>query len=205
MASPSAFQWDPLKNNVSPWVIKVPGWWLSERRVSVAYSLFWSLGHRELCSSSWRRSGCLPLWVTLEEWALLCWPDITIFPDTSTGVLFLRCLSQALFFLLCCWPLMDIGACLLFTMRCIVTLSDLLLFEPDAVCRAAFNPLKGWRMQFTWMMALYKKAKSYCTSCLSGVGFPVSTPHLFKLMNREAHFGGFDGCPWEMATHSGDH
>lgn len=90
------------------------------------------------------------------------------------------------------WPPMDTGACLLFAVRCIVTRFDLLLFEPDAVCLVAFNPLKGWRMQFIWMMALYQKAKSYCTSCLSGTDCPVSTPTLTKrLMNQEVPLGGF--------------
>lgn len=119
---------------------------------------------------------------------------------------FLLCLSQVSFSL-CCWPPMDTGACLLFTMRCIVTPFDLLLFEPDAVCLVAFNLLKGWRMQFMWMMALYKKAKSYCTSCLSWADFPVSTPTLTKrLMNQEVHFGGFKlTFSWEMPVHSTDH
>lgn len=59
-------------------------------------------------------------------------------------------------------------------------------------CLVAFNPLKGWKMQFMWRMALYKKAKSYCASCLSWADFPVSTPTLTKrLMNWEVHFGGF--------------
>lgn len=153
-----------------------------------------------------KEGGCLPLWVTLEEWRYYAGRHHYL-PRHIYRCDLLTVPLTGLFFLLCCWPLMDIGAWLLFTMRCIVTLSDLLLFEPDAVCRAAFNPLKGWRMQFTWMMALYKKAKSYCTSCLSGVGFPVSTPTLTKrLMNREAHFGGLKlTAPWEMATHSSDH
>lgn len=119
---------------------------------------------------------------------------------------FLLCLSQVSFSL-CCWPPMDTGACLLFTVWCIVTPFDLLLFEPDAVCLVAFNPLKGWRMQFMWMMALYKKAKSYCTSCLSWADFPVSTPTLTKrLMNQEVHLGGFKlPVSWEMPVHSSDH
>lgn len=74
-------------------------------------------------------------------------------------------------------------------------------------CLVAFNPLKGWKMQFMWMMALYKKANSYCTSCLSWADFPVSTPTLTKrLMNWEVHFGGFKlTVSWEMPAHSSDH
>lgn len=89
-----------------------------------------------------KEGGCRPLWVTLEERRYYAGPSSLSSPTHLQVYPFLLCLSQVSFSL-CCWPLRDIGACLLFTTRCIVTPFDLLLFEPDAVCLVAFNPLKG--------------------------------------------------------------
>lgn len=87
-------------------------------------------GSRKTVFYPLKEGDCLPLWVTLEEWRY--YPTVsTIFPDTSTGVPFLTVPLQVSFSLRC-WP-MDTGARLLFTVRCIVTPFDLLLFEPDAV------------------------------------------------------------------------
>lgn len=52
--------------------------------------------HRELCSSSWRRRLPATLGHVVKN-GVICWPTSLSSPDTSTGVLFLRCLSQASF------------------------------------------------------------------------------------------------------------
>lgn len=168
-----------------------------------------------LFSGPWVKESCVPPpgggWPPAAEGHLrrmaLLSPQSSLSSPTHLQVYtFWGCPSQVSFSL-CSWPRMDTGACLLFTMQCIVTRFDLRLFEPDAVCLVAFNPLKVWRMQFMWMMALYKKAKSYCTSCLSWKDFPVSTPTLTKrLMNQEVPSGGFKlPVCWEMPAHSSDH
>ena len=105
---------------------------------SLSSILFFGPWVKESCVAPLEEGGCLPLWVTLEEW-----PYYPCSHHYLPRHIYRCTLSQGDSFSLCSWPPMDTGACLLFTVRCIVTPFDLLLFEPDAVCLVAFNPLKG--------------------------------------------------------------